>query len=499
MKKITAITILTLTALLPAAVVEAKPQTKKPPTPGRAKPSDKITVDNKDVSEDDDQATGDNVVLGGRDSWNRTPLNTPESVKRLEWFREAKYGMLISWGLFSVPASDLAIKGHRRRWSEFFMEYNRMPIKEYAKLATKFNPTRFNAEKWADVAANAGMKYVVMMVKHKDGFLNYHSAVSAFNCFDATPWKRDALKELQVACAKRHLKLCLYFSAQDWNEPGGTRPESKTWDPAQKGKFEDYVHKVAMPEIKEILTNYGPIGLVWFDAGGFPEDLTKEVANLMRVTAPDTLINSRVGPGGVHDYMDLRDRETYPAKETRFSWETVGMLNESWGFRAGDTRWKSPQTACFKLVDIVSKGGNYLLNMGPDAQGVMPEAGVKTLKAVGDWLKVNGEMIYGAQATPFGVEFGAPMRDPHSSRLKASSKNDWRCTAKDGKLYICFFKWPAAKFKLTGLKNKVTKAYLLADPDRKPLPVTQTDGNLMVSLPEKAPDTLASVLCLENQ
>ena len=442
---------------------------------------------------------GDSSRTSIIDRLPESPEQARQRTERLKWFREAKYGLFINWGLYSIPAGDW--KGRHSTQAEFVMKWNHIPIKEYEQLAKRFNPTKFNADEWAQLAVDAGMKYIVFDCKHCDGFAMYRSTVSKYNVYDATPWKRDPFKELQVACAKRGLKLCFYYDqAQDWRNPGGGF-NGHAWDPAQRGDFDQYFRKLAMPQVKELLTNYGPIGLIWFDS---PVRMTarhsQQMVELVRSLQPNTLINSRLGPGFRYDYFSPRDNEVLTTANAD-AWETPATLNNAWGYVKKDNHWKTPEQICFKLVDIVSKGGNYLLNVGPDTDGVIPQPSVDVLYNIGAWLKVNGEAIYGAGHTPFGAEFGKPVqaKDEYGRLMPTSSERDWRCTTKPGKLYIHLFKWPDVKFELTGVKNKVTKAYLLADTDHKPLPFTLTDGKLVVSLPEKAPDALASVLCLENQ
>ena len=489
MHKITTLLLATL-LFAPLAALNAAPQKSRPP----ARHPDKA-----------DAIHGDE---GAADTWNpmhdskEKGLLTPESAKRLEWFREAKYGLMISWGLFAIHAGEWKGKTFGGKPSEFVFALAKIPVKEYEQLAKQFNPVKFNADEWAQLAADSGMKYVVMIVKHSDGFSLYHSAVDKFNCVDASPWKRDPFKELQAACAKRNLKLCFYYSqSQDWHAPGGSSFSPK-WDPAQNGDFEEYFRTHSIPQVKELLTNYGPIGLVWFDGlRNMTPALSKEMADMVRATQPQTLFNSRLGPGNFHDYVSPKDSQVFATVTTNMTWETVGKLNDSWGFKKNDHRWKTPEQVCFKLVDIVSKGGNFLLNVGPDAEGIIPQPSQDVLRKVGAWLKVNGEAIYGASPTVFGQEYGklALSKDEYGRRIMSASGRDWRCTTKAGKLYIHFFQWPGEKFELGGVKNTVTKAYLLADPARKPLPVAQTDRKLVVSLPPRAPDALASVLCLENQ
>ncbi len=421
-----------------------------------------------------------------------------QRAARLKWFHEAKYGFFINWGLYSIPAGEWKGKpvGGIGEW---IMHNARIPAQEYEQLAKQFNPAKFNADDWAQLALDAGMKYVVFDCKHHDGFALYRSAVSPYNCFDASPWKRDPFKELQEACSKRGLTLCFYYSqATDWHEPNGA---NNTWDfpPNDKKDFDQYLRDKSFPQVRELLTNYGPIGLIWFDV---PTLMTAErstrLADLVRSIQPSTLINSRLGPGGCHDYQSRGDNEI-PHTVTPGAWETAATINDTWGFKKDDHNWKTPEDICFKLADIVSKGGNYLLNVGPDADGVIPQPSQDILRKVGAWLKVNGEAIYGAGCTPFGGELGSydPVKKDSKGRAVFNAKSDWRCTTQPGKLYVHLFTWPGPTLELPAVNGQVVKAYALAD--RKPLAFEQSGDRVSVTLPPRAAAPLATVLCLERE
>ncbi len=415
---------------------------------------------------------------------------------RLRWFHEAKYGLFINWGLYSIPAGEW--KGQPVAGiGEWIMNRAKIPVKEYEQLAKQFNPTKFDADAWAQLAVDAGMKYLVFDCKHHDGFAMYRSKVSLYNVHDATPWQRDPFKELQNACAKRNIRLCFYYSqAQDWHDPNGAGNE---WDfgPEIDKDFDRYLRDKSLPQVRELLEGYGPIGLIWFDT---PRKMTAErsklFSDLVRSIQPDTLINSRLGQGDYHDYRSRGDNEI-PSAVTPGAWETAATINDTWGFKRDDHNWKTPEDICFKLVDIVSKGGNYLLNVGPDADGAIPRPSQDVLRAVGAWLRVNGEAIYGAGCTPFGREFGGTVeeKNEYGKMAKVSALRDWRCTTKPGRLYIHFFKWPGAKFELAGLAGTVSRAYLLSE--RRPLEFARAGEGVSVSLPEYPPDAPATVLCLE--
>jgi alpha-L-fucosidase len=417
---------------------------------------------------------------------------------RMQWFREAKFGLFIHWGLYCIPAGEW--KGQPVTGiGEWIMNRAKIPVKEYELLAQQFNPLKFNAEDIVKLAEDAGMKYIVITSKHHDGFAMYHSRVSNYNVVDATPFKRDVLKELADACAKHGMKLGFYYSqAQDWHEPNGA---GNTWDFGIDSlkNFDQYLRDKAEPQVKEILTEYGPVCLVWFDT---PRMMSKERSdrfiNIVRSLQPGCLIDGRLGAQG--DYRSMGDNRI-PDTVVTGDWEVPATLNKTWGYKKDDNEWKSPEDLTFKLVDIVSKGGNYLLNVGPTSEGLVPQPSQDNLRAVGRWLKVNGESIYGAGPSPFGPEFGKPnpdtsKKDSRGNRL-FDAKADWRCTTKPGKLFVHVFKWKSGAFELPAVQGTIGKAYLLSDASRKPLLVQQGASNATVTLPEKAPDAMDSVLVLE--
>ena len=419
---------------------------------------------------------------------------------RMKWFREAKFGLFIHWGLYAIPAGEW--KGQPIAGiGEWIMNRATIPVTEYAQLASQFNPVKFDAEEWVKLAEDAGQKYIVITSKHHDGFSMYHSAVSKYNVFDATPFHRDPLKELAAACARHGIKFGFYYSqSQDWHDPNGA---GNTWDFGPDGlagykDYDQYLRGKAEPQVKELLTGYGPVCLIWFDTarmmdGNRPQRFIDIVHNLQ----PATLIDGRLGAAG--DYVSMGDNRI-PDAVVPGDWEVPATLNKTWGFKKDDHDWKTPEDLTFKLVDIVSKGGNYLLNVGPTAEGLIPQPSQDNLRAVGRWLKVNGVAIYGAGPTPFGDELGAPdpgKQDKNGKPVFVQS-TDWRCTAKPGKLYIHLFKWPNGSFEVSKVKGKVTKAYLLADTTHSALKMSQKGDKVTVSLPAAAPGRIASVMVLET-
>ncbi len=400
---------------------------------------------------------------------------------RLEWWREARFGMFIHWGVYSVPAGEWrgkAIPGI----GEWIMNRAKIPVAQYEKLAGEFNPVKFNADEWVKLAKAAGQKYIVITSKHHDGFAMFDSKASDYDIVDRTPFKRDPLKELAAACQREGIRLCFYYSqTQDWHHPNG---DGNNWDYDESKKdFPKYLNELVKPQVREITTQYGPIGLIWFDT---PRRITKEqsveLADLVHSIQPDCLVSGRIGHD-VGDYRSTGDNQL-PVKVLDYDWETPVTLNDTWGFRRDDHNWKSPQTLIRQLVDVVSKNGNYLLNVGPTSEGLIPKASVDRLLEVGAWMKVNSEAVYGAGPSPFPYEF------------------EWgSITRKPGKLYLHVIDWPQRELVLYGLQNPVRNARLLADP-AKTLTATQTteEGGLKVlriQLPSNPPDRNASVIALD--
>jgi alpha-L-fucosidase len=422
--------------------------------------------------------------------------------KRLEWFRDAKYGMFIHWGLYAIPAGEW--KGQRSLGlGEWIMNRSKVPVAEYEQLAARFNPVKFNPDEWVQLAQDAGMKYIVITSKHHDGFAMFKSAASKYNVVDATPYKRDILKALADACAKRGMRLGFYYSqSQDWHEKDGA---GNTWDfgpdtaadgKTELKKYDDYLRGKAEPQVKELLTGYGPVALLWFDT---PRMMTAErgqrFADIVRQTQPNTLIDGRLGTEG--DYRSTGDNVIPPEASTE-AWETPATINDTWGFRKDDTNWKSPGQIAFKLVDIVSKGGNYLLNVGPTAEGVIPAPSADVLRTVGRWLKANGEAVYGAGQSPFGEEFGEwtskNAKDVRGQKLFLAN-NEWRVTTRPGKLYFTFFSEPRAAFEIPAIRNKLLRAYRLAD--KAPIALKTENGRTTFNMERPMLDPMATVVVVE--
>lgn len=400
---------------------------------------------------------------------------------RMAWWREARFGMFIHWGIYAVPAGTY--NGKRIDGiGEWIMNHGKIPVAEYQAYAKDFNPVKYNPDEWVRLAKEAGMKYIVITSKHHDGFALFDSKVSDWDIAGATPYKKDLLKPLADACRKYGLKLGFYYSqAQDWNN-GGAAAGGK-WDKAQEHSMDEYIDKVAVPQVREILTNYGKDvpAVLWWDT---PIDMNQERAGklieLLKLK-PGVIHNNRLG-GGYKGDTETPEQYIpatgYPGRD----WETCMTLNDTWGYKSYDHNWKSTETIIRNLVDIASKGGNYLLNVGPTAEGEIPAPSIERLKEVGAWMKVNGDAIYGTTASPF-------------ERLS------WgRCTKKisgnDTTLYLHVFNWPAdGKLVVPGLKNSVKSARLLATGQK--LKVRNESDSVVVEVPARAPDQISSTIVLQ--
>lgn len=419
---------------------------------------------------------------------------------RMAWWRAARYGMFIHWGVYSVPAGVWQGKPVNGA-GEWIMHDARIPVAEYQQLPARFDPTQFDARTWVSLAKAAGMKYIVITAKHHDGFAMFDSKANAFNIVDATPFKRDPLRELADEAKRQGIRFGVYYSQdQDWTAPGGAAMGGH-WDKAQDGDFATYLHTKAIPQIKELLAKYHP-AVLWFDTPTreMTPQLASEIVKLLD-QHPQLIWNNRLGggyPGDTETPEQNIPAQGFPGKD----WETCMTINDTWGYKSGDTDFKSTSTLLRTLVDIASKGGNYLLNVGPDAHGVIPAPEAERLRAIGQWLDVNGESIYGTGPTPFSGDHGSyspTEKTVGEHKPKWIPKWDWRATQRPGKVYIHLFEWPGSTFHVAGANFQAKGAYLLADPKRAPLKLAQHGGQLDVALPAKPLDPIDTVLVITTE
>ncbi len=399
---------------------------------------------------------------------------------RMSWWREAKFGMFIHWGVYAVPAGtyqDKPVPG----LGEWIMFDGKIPVSEYKAYGPQFNPTQYDPAAWAALAKEAGMRYVVITAKHHDGFALFPSAASKWSIADASPWKKDLIAPLATAARAQGLKFGLYYSqAQDWVQPGGAKaglPDGEGWDPAHKGSFDQYLDAVAVPQVTEILTNYQP-DVLWWDT---PQLMTQpRAAKLVKLLAlrPGIIHNNRLG-GDYRGDTETPEQHIPAAGFPGRDWETCMTMNDTWGFKRDDHNWKPLATLITHLVEIASKGGNFLLNVGPTAEGAIPAESIALLKGIGAWMQVNGEAIYGSRGSAFkSLPWG-------------------RCTVKDAGpdtlLYLHVLNWPAdGKLLVPGLSNTIKAATLLAG--GAPLAVEKTGNGAVLTLPASAPDPICSTL-----
>jgi alpha-L-fucosidase len=412
---------------------------------------------------------------------------------RMQWWRDATFGMFIHWGAYAVPAGiyqGKEVKGI----GEWIMHTANIPIPEYEAYVRQFNPQQFNAKEWVSIAKQAGMKYIVITSKHHDGFGLWDSKVSSYDIMDASPFKRDILKELSEACKAAGIKLCFYHSIMDWHHPDAESKKDYAHQHTEKPDWNKYRDTYMKPQLKELVEKYDP-AVLWFDGEWIPEwteEQGKELYNWLRALKPDLIINNRVGKGrqgmqGMNAYANAAGDFGTPEQEilegtSDSDWESCMTMNDTWGFKKNDLNWKTSKMLIDNLIDIAAKGGNYLLNVGPEATGLIPQASVERLAEMGKWLKVNGEAIYGTHSRK-------QYKEGDQVRFTVSKDGMYTYAIitghKDYKVLLQSVK-PAAgsKVRMLGVKS--------------PLPWKLVGDQVEIQLPLKLPTDYAWVLKIQN-
>jgi alpha-L-fucosidase len=385
----------------------------------------------------------------------------PSPEARLKWFHQARFGLFIHWGVYAIPARG-----------EWVMHVERIPTEEYAPLARRFRPRKYDPDAWVALAKEAGMKYMVLTSRHHDGFSLFDSKVSDFTA-PKTAAGRDLIAEYVRACRRAGMKIGFYYSLLDWRWPAYWAGPEK--DPEGWAKLVAYVHA----QVRELCSNYGKIDILWYD-GGWPHDAnawrSAELNRMVRSLQPHIIINNRSQLPEDIDTPEQHIKASTPGR----AWESCMTMNDNWGYSAGDHNWKSTTQLIHNLVRTASGAGNYLLNVGPKADGTIPAPSVQRLREIGQWMKVNGESIYGSERCPFGGGMVG------------------MTTAKGSTVYLHVLRWPGEELCIAGIKSKVKSAHLLAT--GAPAEVVRRKDRLFLrGLPRKAPDRHDSVIVLKLQ
>ncbi|WP_148409863.1 alpha-L-fucosidase [Murimonas intestini] len=400
------------------------------------------------------------------------------------WFLEAKYGMFIHFGLYSLMGG--VYKGEEIPYgAEWIMKNAQIPLDEYRQLMERFDPGEFNAADTVALARKSGMKYLVFTAKHHDGFSMYDTRVSDYNIMN-TPFGRDIVKELMEECERQGIVFCLYYSQmQDWEDENGWGNE---WDfrKNEEKDFRKYFNEKVKPQVKELLTNYGKIGIIWFDTPYvMPIELCRELRDWVKKWQPECLINGRIGYG-LGDYRQMSDNQM-PVLTYHGPWETPVTLNDTWGYSSEDEDWKSPEEVLERLLDAAGKGGNLLLNVGPDGEGRIPPGSCEVLQRVGEWLEKNGESIYGTLPMPdttYQIRWG-------------------KLTAGQGRLYLHVLEYPRFPYEIliVGLETAVKRVFLLENGREltfyQSYEPARDEYRFRVLLPEERSEDLAVTVCAE--
>ena len=400
-----------------------------------------------------------------------------DSFNKMKWFQQARFGMFIHYGLYSGLEGywkNKAVNGI----GEWILKHAEIPVKEYQQLAQNFNPVQLNPEAWVKLAKETGMKYIVLTTKHHDGFALFDSE-HYFNVVDSTPYEKDIVEQFVKACNKHGLKLGFYYSQnQDWTYPGA---QGNNWDSDysySKEGFEYYMKSKAIPQIKELLTKYGEIDMIWFDT---PYKMTKEESqaflDVSKQLQPQIIVSGRIG-NELGDYVQMEDN-SLPKTRQESAWEVPVTMNHTWAYKRDDNHWKSTKYLLWQLTHSVAMNGNYLLNIGPKGDGSIPQASLDRLQQIGKWMQVNKKAIEKASPSPFKQAFR------------------WgSITQQPGKLYLNISDWPKDNnLAIHGLNTKIKCAQFLSDGKQIK---TEKEGDYTIfHLPKNPTDPYVSVLEVE--
>ncbi|HEV2970821.1 MAG TPA: alpha-L-fucosidase [Pirellulales bacterium] len=421
--------------------------------------------------------------------------------QRLQWWREARFGCFIHWGVYAGPAGEWEGK-NAGGYAEHLMRHARIPLAEYKeKVVSVFDPEQFSAEEWVRLIKGAGMKYAIITAKHHDGFAMWPSDVNKYNLRDATKFSRDPMRELSDECRRNGIRFGFYYShAFDWEDPnapgndwdyqnpGGDKGlfGGKNWfdeHPEILERVRKYVDGKAIPELQELIAKYHP-DIFWFDTPAklpFSEQL--RIVQAVRKGSPDVVINGRAARGVGRNFGDYLDTSDRPAelRPTAGDWECIPTTNESYGYHKLDHSHKPVGYFIHLLAKAAAKGGNVLLNIGPMGNGQIAPEDQAILRGIGAWMAVNGDSIYSTERTPL-------------------ERQAWgEATRKGSALYLHVFDWPTdGRLVVGGLQSDVASAYLLSDRRKAALKSERFgDYDTVVLVPSKAPDTSDSVIVLQ--
>ncbi len=417
-------------------------------------------------------------------------------AQRTRWYRDAKFGMFIHWGAYSVASVEAS-------WPIMKPTPGGITQAEYEALPKRFDPTLFNPEAFVDLARAAGQRYMVFTAKHHDGFCMFDSQYTSYKITN-TPYGKDIAKMLADACDQDGMPLGFYYSPPDMHNPNfrdTSKPASENWEgQPERPEWPIYLQYMQL-QLTELLTRYGPVALIWFDGLNDQEKYDgQRVVRMIHRLQPQTLVNDRIGVPGDFETPEQFIPSRIPTKGIKVSgpdpnaskrlnkgvpppgdfrlWETCMTINNTWAYNKHDRDFKSSRELIRDLVEVASRGGNFLLDVGPEPTGIIQPEFQQRLRAIGDWLTLNGDSIYG---TTYGPIQGMAA---------------YRTTAKDKSIYVHIFDWEGQSIMLPDFDSKVISARLLAD--GKMLPFRQTEDGLQVHLPAQAPDPNVSVVALET-